>query len=289
MKACLYIDSESLGFNGNEAQDETENRLNKFINDCIKFSKNGDEIFYFETIFNIEILPSFTIKRMYCSADKDTLIRLGIFFDRCHVENNPISNILQEIAIESNPNAIFAFNKTHLSVHDPKIIYTQSDWFQFHRYFLSRFDIEPAQFIDDCSLYFPNLFFHEQNKISLRSIYKDCKKQIVKYLTALNDKLPRIRDEFNGKNRVEMLKNFSSVSGLGTETTLERNPSRKGCFTFYFPNDKNNKVSVCCEPHMKIYYDDLSSYSTNRRIYFHEGIENIQNGKILIGWIGTHL
>ena len=67
---------------------------------------------------------------------------------------------------------------------------------------------------------------------------------------------------------------------------------RKLLLTFKFKNDQGALESVYCEPHMKMPHRDKegdSSYSTDRRIYFHEGKANIHGGKILIGWIGKHL
>ena len=62
---------------------------------------------------------------------------------------------------------------------------------------------------------------------------------------------------------------------------------------FKFINKKNEEEDVCCEPHLKLCHNDLypgdTSYSNDRRIYFHEGKANIHEGKILIGHIGDHL
>lgn len=84
-----------------------------------------------------------------------------------------------------------------------------------------------------------------------------------------------------------MLSKFSSSSGF--ETTLEGNAARKDNFMFCFEDENGSLENVCCEPHMKIFKDDRDKTSSDRRIYFHEGKSNIQNGKILIGWIGKHL
>jgi hypothetical protein len=90
-----------------------------------------------------------------------------------------------------------------------------------------------------------------------------------------------------------LLKEFSLVFKLDEIASPERKPSRKEKFTFDFINDKGIMERVCCEPHLKLCrtdnYPKDGSYSTDRRIYFHEGKPDIQNGKILIGHIGRHL
>lgn len=74
---------------------------------------------------------------------------------------------------------------------------------------------------------------------------------------------------------------------------MEGNPKRKSDLTFKFINDNKALEDVYCEPHLKLCHTDGypgdSSYSNDRRIYFHEGKEHIQKGKILIGHIGEHL
>jgi hypothetical protein len=93
-----------------------------------------------------------------------------------------------------------------------------------------------------------------------------------------------------GLNRTQVLERFSIYANLDETATLEGNAQRKENFTFSFPNDAGTDETVCCEPHLKLCYSDVDkSYSNDRRIYFHEGISNIQDGRILIGHIGDHL
>jgi hypothetical protein len=146
-------------------------------------------------------------------------------------------------------------------------------------------------FIEECKIYFPNLFFHERNKKEVLYILKDCSGRLVYHLAALNDKL---RDSYDiEKERAKALKHFSIVAELDETASPEGDASRKKKFTFEFINDDGLSEYVCCEPHLKLCYNDDypgdTSYSTDRRIYFHEGKPNIQQGKILIGHIGKHL
>jgi hypothetical protein len=104
----------------------------------------------------------------------------------------------------------------------------------------------------------------------------------------LND---RFRDCVeDGLNRRQILERFSIYANLDEIASLEGDAQRKWDFTFSFTNNSGADENVCCEPHLKLCYSDKDkSYSNDRRIYFHEGKANIQNGRILIGHIGKHL
>jgi hypothetical protein len=143
-------------------------------------------------------------------------------------------------------------------------------------------------YLDECVKYFPNLFFHERNRTSISAIFGDCPKKIIYHLTALNDKFRG--SQTAGRNRTQVLEAFSITASLDETASLEGHAARKEDFTFRFINSQREAEDVCCEPHLKLCFSDTSTaYSNDRRIYFHEGKENIQGGKILIGHIGDHL
>jgi hypothetical protein len=110
----------------------------------------------------------------------------------------------------------------------------------------------------------------------------DCPKKVIFHLTALNDKFRECQKE--ELNRTQVLEKFSIYAQLDEIAPLEGNANRKKDFTFSFCNDSGIDEDVCCEPHLKLCYSDTDkSYSNDRRIYFHEGKTNIQNGTILVG------
>jgi hypothetical protein len=119
----------------------------------------------------------------------------------------------------------------------------------------------------------------------------ECPKRLILHLSALNDKF---KESYSGaKNRTDQLRIFSLISNLDESASLEGNANRKRRLIFGFENTKGEIINVCCEPHLKLPFNDDypgdQSYSTNRRIYFHEGRADIANGRILIGHIGNHL
>jgi hypothetical protein len=85
-----------------------------------------------------------------------------------------------------------------------------------------------------------------------------------------------------------LLKRFNSISDLDLDASIEGDVNRKKALTFYFINKNKQDVLVYCELHLKLLYDDNRKVKQNR-IYFHEGIDDVEEGKILIGHIGKHL
>ena len=119
----------------------------------------------------------------------------------------------------------------------------------------------------------------------------NCTGKIIYHLAALNDKFNDYLT--NPYNRTETLRRFSTGASLDEIASPQGDAAKKPDFTFEFINDANENERVVCEPHLKLPYNDNypgdASYSTDRRVYFHEGKQNIQSGRILIGHIGHHL
>jgi len=85
------------------------------------------------------------------------------------------------------------------------------------------------------------------------------------------------------------LNNREIPSILDQNASVEGNIDRKAILSWSFGNDSDAYEEIYCKLHLKLLLDDKGRVSTERRIYFHEGKKNIQNGKILIGHIGEHL
>ncbi len=135
----------------------------------------------------------------------------------------------------------------------------------------------------------PALFFHDRVENSLNTLESGLAAfsiNIVHHLVQLND---YYKDYHLAGNRVESLRCFSAACSI--EITPEGNAARKPYFTFQFVDQSGVSVDVCCEPHIKLSNSDAQgdTHHYKNRIYFHEGKDNIQDGKILIGHIGKHL
>lgn len=293
MEASLYIDQETLVFNEDVSEESVKCKLEHFVNYCAEFLCQKDKIFYHNDIFDVLILNDYKLVDIYDDTkkthiDKDTREQFKYLFDRSEETPQSIPNIIERIVKNpTDPIALLVLNSKSYKIEPYYIICDTDSWYNFHRKLLSKSNMDATSFIEECRIYFPELYFHEGVKESIKFILDSCRIKIIKCLTALNDKLPCIKKETNNGDRRTMLSKFSSSSGF--ETTLEGHAARKDNFMFCFEDENGSTKDICCEPHMKIFKDDRDKTSSDRRIYFHEGKSNIQNGKILIGWIGKHL
>ena len=141
-------------------------------------------------------------------------------------------------------------------------------------------------FIDECKKYYPDLHFHENNYQSIKSLIGNSDKIVVHYLNELNNNFLKCKLETT--NRIDLLKKFNSISNFDLDASPEGDVNRKKELTFYFINHHKEDIAIYCELHLKLLYDDSKKVKQNR-IYFHEGKDDIEKGKILIGHIGKHL
>lgn len=231
-----------------------------------------------------------------CDLDRDTKsLILSIIMNSSQSTNLSHDEIISTLneCNEENVNGILLFSKNDLVDIEFQIIIPDRRWIDFKRYFLGKFPKTPEFFIEECRIYFDNIFFHERTKYTVGSILDDCSLKIINHLSGLNDLLHKIQRNNIGDNRQVILSKLTTLGHYDESASLEGNAARKDDFTFQFENDKKILENVCCEPHIKLCrtdnYPGDSSYSTNRRIYFHEGKPNIHNGRILVGHIGHHL
>jgi hypothetical protein len=303
MVAVFYIIPASFENNKGLSKDEIEEKIKNLAQDfiLIKQYKNNNKIFVNSEIYSVYFINNVTISDLLFNPETgkkhiDRDVKLAL--QKIILESAETDVSVEEIVEVFLPNhneeecyGLIAFNKIENIEDKYQIVYNSNDWYVFRRHFLGLYPHDGEYFIEECKIYFPNLFFHERNKEEVTYLLHDCSGKTVCHLSALNDKF---RNSAQLKlDRTQTLKHFTVAAKLDEEATLEGCAARKQDFTFEFINDKNIPENVCCEPHLKLCYNDNypgdSSYSNDRRIYFHEGKPNIQNGKILIGHIGKHL
>ncbi|MDE4907161.1 hypothetical protein L0665_00770 [Methanogenium marinum] len=101
----------------------------------------------------------------------------------------------------------------------------------------------------------------------------------------MNDEFQSIAE---GKQLNVALREFGLI--ISEECSLEGNDRNERNFTFLFENGGESRT-VCCEPHIKMSksdHDGDGHYYFNR-LYFHQGIPEFCEGKVLMGHIGRHL
>lgn len=302
MTAELYIVPESFRYKTGIKAEELEEKIKSLADDCfahIKKHKDENRIYVHPDIYSVDIfsgisISDFLYNRQLTSKifDRDVIKALRKIIDENKETSYTVETIVNDLLPNHDKNTCYGlicFNKIETIAQDYLIVYNLQNWFVFRRSFLGRYPGNPDYYIDECKKYFVNLFFHEKNKNTIKSIFADCPQKILHHLSALNDVLPEILKE--EKQLQVVLQRLTAAASLDEEASLEGKKNEN--LKFSFGNDKGHFEDVYCEAHLKLCYNDNyprdTSYSTNRRIYFHPGRDKIQGGKILIGHIGKHL
>jgi hypothetical protein len=303
MIAEFYIIAESFAQNTTASKAEIETKIEALGNDFVSIRKHKEtnKLFINPDIYNIPFINKVSISDLLFNdqiannnLDRDARNMLKKIVVETETKNITSQEVIEVLLPEHNQDlchGLIAFN-TVTGVHPEfQVVYNHNGWLDFRRYYLEIYPKNSVFFIDECIKYFPNLYFHERNKTTIGAILHNCPKKIVYHLTALNDKFRDI--DATHLNRSQILEHFSINANLDATASLEGNAARKPILTFSFLNAKKETVNICCEPHLKLCHNDFypgdASYSNDRRIYFHEGINNIQENRILIGHIGDHL
>lgn len=305
MTAHFYLMAESFTNNKTLSNQEIEEKVKRLSEDVVliyKYKETNKIYTNYNDIYPQVFYESFTIGDFLCrpfelkqnGIDRDVINSIQKIIDRSQETDITSKEVVSELLgwnDEDNCHGLIAFNKVENFDSQFQVIYGVDGWYKFRRLFLSIYPKNNIYFIDECSKYFPNLFFHSNNKVSVSKILHNCSRKIIYHLSALNDKFKKL--DIKNLNRGQILEKFSIESRLDETASLEGNPNKKPKLTFDFVDKDHNLIPVCCEPHLKLCFNDNhpgdNSYSNNRRIYFHEGISTICDSRILIAHIGEHL
>lgn len=303
MVAEFYIIAESFSQNPNFTTAEIEAKTKSLANDFvyIRKYKDSNKLFVHPDIYNVNFVNNISISELLYNdeiannnLDRDVRVFLKKIICESESTTNTTQEVIDVLLPEHNENlchGLIGFNLVANVKPEFQVVYHLNGWLEFRRHYLELYPVNATFFIDECIKYFPELYFHERNKETVGEILHNCPKKIVFHLTALNDKFKNLPQA--GLNRTQVLEQFSISAALDETASLEGNARRKPALTFKFTNNKNEIEDICCEPHLKLcrndFYPGDTSYSNDRRIYFHEGRVTVQEGKILIGHIGDHL
>lgn len=291
----LYIVEDSFKYQDYITKIEIVEKLKLLADDYDYIRKyDTEKVYYHKDIFNVIIYPGYTIERfLYDPTSKKDFSRNALEYLRNIIRKSKIKEITTNEVIE------ILFNEQSeetihglLALHKIKdfdnkyVIYSKNNWLNFHRYFLGIFPKNTDYYIEECKKYFPNLFFNQNIDLS-NTFVKGNAKKVIHHLIQLDENYQKCIETVRTGNRIEILKCFNSKSKFEADASIEGNIKLKQVLTFIFKNKENNDKKIYCELHMKIVFNDFGKKEQNR-IYFHEGIPDIENGKILIGHIGEH-
>ena len=224
-----------------------------------------------------------------CELDNDlTAMLTTILYERSDNSEEKSENVLFGDT-ETSSYGLLTTSRS-AKVEEQFQVYPERTSYQYSIDFINRLSLSSDDFLDACNHIMDNVFIVGNCKTTIKPIHKDFKNTILFHLNALNIHLAQERHK--GLRRDQLLKRVSQLAKLPQEASLEGNPKRKKDFTFNVIDNNGKTYEICCEPHMKLchsdrYPGDLEFY--NHRIYFHEGINDVLNGKIIVGHIGYHL
>jgi hypothetical protein len=295
----LFLVDKSFEYQQGITKNDLEERIKDLAEDYKYILQNETEkVFKHESIYSVTIFENINVADFLYRPEfknlfnRDTIKFLRQVIDGSTITNHTISHVINDLLHKNTMDNLFGLICLHKieGIEEKYLIYNKHNWLAFHRYFLGLYPVPEDYFIDECKKYFPDLFLHERNKQVIKRLLPEFTNAILFHLSKLNDEFHKhITTPYN---RNDTLERFSIACKLHDKASSEGDASRKAYFTFDFINVKRERVQVCCEPHLKIcrsdnYPGDAEYYFY--RIYFHEGQNDIQNGKILIGHIGCHL
>jgi hypothetical protein len=292
----FYLIDKSFKYPEGLSKEVLEERIKNLANDYEYIRQyTTEKVFVHDSIYDEMIYPEITVMDFlsYSSKaktifNKQIVTYLNILIRKSKPTKIDTSEVVDVLLSENNQDRVHGLMCLHeiKGISKEFLIFNKNNWLDFHRHYLGLYPHSPIFFISECIKYFPAICFHENNINTVRKILMNSSKVIVHYLSELNDKLPNCID--STKNRIELLKQFNSIASFDMDSSIEGDSERKKRLCFYFLNSKGAEESVCCEPHLKMLYNDFKKKEQNR-IYFHEGKSTIQNGKILVGHIGAHI
>lgn len=267
MVAEFFIIAESFEQNLNltvaEIEDKTKSLAYDFV--YIRKYKDSNKLFVHPDIYNVNFVNNVSISDLLYNdeiannnLDRDVRVLLKKIIWESETTTITTQDVIDLLLSDHHENlchGLIGFNTIANVNPEFQVVYHLNGWLDFRRHYLKLYPKNQIFFIDECIKYFPNLYFHERNKITVGAILHNCPKKIVYHLTALNDTFRN--SQLTGLNRTQVLEHFSISADLDETASLEGNAVRKTALTFKFTNNKGEIEDICCEPHLKLCRNDF--------------------------------
>lgn len=294
MIAYLYICDSSFLYNGEDTQLEVEKKLLLFKIMIDELRQYKDEnILYLQTenFTDTPILPNnITIGALLYNKNlkinRDCTNLFLSLFKLCKKHELNKKDLIENLEFENEDecNGILILNKQDDLPECHQVISTVHGWTTFRRFYLGKYPHNPEYFLSEVSKYYKKLRIHNQNKSKyLKEILSTHSQQIVKYLTALNDNLLNDYKAYKG-DFVNFLPKFAGDYKIDAASFQGK---KNNIFKCTFSLADKEDLIVYCEPHLKMYYDDLGNKRKIGRIYFN--VPQKQDECVYIGFICEHL
>jgi hypothetical protein len=282
MNLSLYLESESFHF-----QSEDDNDIKQKVKDLsyiVEDALSAGDSFYKTSLFYESSFCLWLWTKTRGMDDEVILLRKLIEKKAHTVELQEYDEVKLDIETSN-----FSNKRAFISMYNdnPLIWYITNinKLWMVRRYYLNQVS-NIDEFLKYVEICFPNLYFHPTVRSSLRTLthpFMDYKDEIIRHLAAINDYFMQIFTEYEGQGYRAIKDQFRLKTGIDCAPETDRDVARRR--EYYFDTVEGRKEKVRCELHTK-----FSTFGKNKdRLYFHQGKENIQNGKILIAHIGDHL
>jgi hypothetical protein len=301
MVAELYIVAESFANNANFSTNEIEDKTKALAQDFvyIRKYKEANKLYVHPDIYNINFLNGIVLSDLVYNwqvakqhIDRDVFNALQKIVVESATTTYTSEEVIEILLLEHNEDcchAVVAFNAISNIQPERQIVYNLQGWFEFRRHFLSIYPGDAAFFMEECRKYFPNIIFHENNWNTVGAILPNFSAKIIYHLVALHDRFSESLDGI--RNRQQILDHFSINCKLDETASLQGNANANPFFTYEFHSLTGAARNVCCAPHLKLCSSGIPGDNTYyfHRIYFHEGLPDFEEGKLLVGHIGEHI
>jgi hypothetical protein len=193
MVAEFYIIPASFEDNKNLSKDEIEEKTRNLEQDfrLIRQYKETNKIFVNVDIYSVCFINDVTIndllndseigKKSIGRDEKRSLQKIIVESAKTKASVKEIIEVFLPNHNENKCCGLIAFKEVENIKNEYQIVYSINNWYTFRRHFLGKYPHlhDGVYFIEECKIFFPNLFFHERNKTTVLSILGICSQRIV--------------------------------------------------------------------------------------------------------------
>lgn len=300
----FYLINKSFEYKKEISLNELRDRIEQMASDCMFIKDKGERIFRHHSIYEVEILENKKLIDILCYQDYEEIGYDQFYFlqqivDQCkdtNLENKDIIELL-DAHDEKNISGLLCLHQIE-GVNPNYCVYSENDWFKFHRHFLTIYTPDVVNFCEQVNPFFLNLYLNQDTIVpSMRTLHvshKQIMKTIIHHLTAINDVFHNFFSQSNasGDSACDELEDYYRSHQVRIGASRDKNNCRDLEFSIKC-KEKEEEKELYCDLHTKFYqyFEDKkpSFEAKGNRIYFHQPLEDFCNKKTIIAHIGKHL
>ncbi len=274
---------------------ELENKVENLDRIQMRTHSYNSKVTFTERLYEDEPFQSWVYSRENCSSKTiEVKMRLMKVIERVKFVNqesyiSEIDLIDSKIKTEATEFDI-AFKKNIIDLFSRnrslRIVKCDEDHYSFYVKMLHNTD-SIESLIDGSKKLFLNLIIHPNANKTLKTLnipFYNRKHEIINHLDKLNVEMPKLIPEYLKQGYTILGKEFYNKCGILCSPQSSRKNLSK--LEVCYMNVHNKEVKLCCEMHTKFKKYDKENQD---RLYFHTGDATVEDGKIIIYYIGDHV